>query len=235
MATFLFCHYRPSRGRIPSILRLAKASGNSVLPITTPWWHNCAMSDERRYTIDELSQLTGVPPRTVRLYVQRGLVPPAAGRGRGSHYGDEHLAGIQRVQDLKRAGKTLDDVRDTMLQQEGTTVSQEDAPQRRRRRILLAEEGIWLEVGPGVALPTPDALDNLAALCRRELGLPDKDPVNLFTIVSQLGTFLVIPDGLPEGQALKIAPGERRDIEIVTPALKMAESNGQITILRQPE
>ena len=193
------------------------------------------MSKDDRYTIDDLTRMTGVPRRAVRYYVHRGLVPPPTGRGRGRHYGDEHLAGIQRVQDLKRAGKTLDDVRDAMLQQEGTTVSQEDAPQRRRRRILLAEEGIWLEVGPGVALPTPDALDRLAALCRRELGLPDKDLPPRVTIVSQLRTFLVIPDGLGEGRALTIAPGERKEIEKVTAALKTAESNGQIMILRQPE
>ena len=190
------------------------------------------MSDGHRYTIDELNQLTGVPPRTIRLYVQRGLIPPATGRGRGSHYSGVHLAGIQRVQDLKRAGKTLDDIREAMLRQEGTTMSQEDAAQRRGGRILLADEGIWLEVGPGVALPTPDALDRLAALCRRELGLPDKDLPPRVTIVSQLRTFLVIPDGLGEGRALTIAPGERKEIEMVTPAVKRAESNGQITILR---
>ena len=193
------------------------------------------MSREDRYTIDDLTRMTGVTRRTVRFYVQRGLIPPPTGRGLGRHYGEEHLAGIQRVQNLKRTGKTLDDIGEAMLRPEWTTASQEHAAQRRGGRILLAEEGIWLEVGPGVALPPPDALDSLAALCRRELGLPDRDPVNLFTIVSQLNTILVIPDGLPEGQALKIAPGGRRDIEIVTPALKMAESNGQITILRQPE
>jgi len=193
------------------------------------------MSDGRRYTIDELTRLTGVPARTVRLYVQRGLVPPAAGRGRGSHYGDEHLAALQRVQELKRTGQKLEDIKETMARQEGSETSRADASQRRTRRILLAEEGIWLEVGPGVALPPPDVLDSLAALCRRELGLPDKGPVRLFTIVSQLSTFLVIPDGLGEGQALSIAPRGRKDIEMITPALKMAESNGQITILKQPE
>ena len=193
------------------------------------------MSREDRYTIDDLTRMTGVTRRTVRFYVQRGLIPPPTGRGRGRHYGEEHLAGIQRVQNLKRTGKTLDDIGEAMLRPEWTTASQEHAAQRRGGRILLAEEGIWLEVGPGVALPTPDALDSLAALCRRELGLPDKDPTPCFTIVSQLTTVLFIRNGLGEGRSLRIRPGERLEVSEVTPAIEKAVSDGHIRILGQPE
>ncbi len=63
------------------------------------------MKERNRYSIDELTRMTGINRRTVRYYVQRGLIPPPAGRGRGRHYGEEHLDGILRIQDQKRQGK----------------------------------------------------------------------------------------------------------------------------------
>jgi len=185
--------------------------------------------------MDELTQMAGESPRTVRLYIQRGLVPPAAGRGRGRHYGDEHLAGIQRVQELKRAGQKLEDIRASMEQREGSTVPRKGDSRRGARRILLAEEGIWLEVGPGVDLPSPDVLDSLAALCRRELGLPDKEPKSRIAILSTLDSILFIRDGLGNGKSLRIRPGERLEVSEVTPAIEKAESDGHITILGKPE
>ena len=193
------------------------------------------MNDERHYTIEELTQLTGVPARTVRLYVQRGLVPPAAGRGRGRHYCEEHLAALQRVQELKRAGHKLEDIKEAMAREDGCDTCRDDDLLHGTRRILLAEEGIWLEVGPGVALPSPDALDSLVALCRRELGLPDEEPEPRIAILSKLDSVLFIRDGLKNGKSLRIGPRERMLIREMTPAIEKAESDGHITILGEPQ
>lgn len=193
------------------------------------------MNDERRYTVEELTRLTGVPPRTVRLYVQRGLVPPAAGRGRGRHYCEEHLAALRRVQELKRAGHKLEDIKETMAQQDGAEAPRQNGSHRGTRRILLAEEGIWLEVEPGVPLPSPDALDTLGALCRRELGLPDEEPEPRIAILSKLDSVLFIRNGLGQGRSLRIGPRESMLIRELTPAVKKAESDGHITILGEPQ
>ena len=39
-----------------------------------------------RFSIDELSTLAGVTPRTVRYYIAEGLVDRPEGEKRGSHY-----------------------------------------------------------------------------------------------------------------------------------------------------
>ena len=53
------------------------------------------MTENERYGIAELAALGGVTRRTVRYYVQQGLLPAPLGVGRGRHYGPEHLARLQ--------------------------------------------------------------------------------------------------------------------------------------------
>src|SRR4029450_12323962 len=43
------------------------------------------------YAIGELADLGGISRRTIRYYVQEGLLPPPLGLGRGNHYGREQL------------------------------------------------------------------------------------------------------------------------------------------------
>src|SRR5215510_12708077 len=69
------------------------------------------MPDDPRYAIGDLADLGGVSRRTVRYYVQEGLLPQPLGLGRGNHYGEEHLAQLLRVKRLQEAGRTLDEIR----------------------------------------------------------------------------------------------------------------------------
>ncbi len=58
---------------------------------------------EKLYTIDQLSELSGYSRRTIRYYIQQGLLEPPAGRGRGGFYNDSHLFKLKeiRAQQLK--------------------------------------------------------------------------------------------------------------------------------------
>ena len=58
--------------------------------------------DDERYGIDEIAHLGGVSRRTVRYYVQQGLIPAPLGVGRGKHYGPEHLARLQEDAAFRR-------------------------------------------------------------------------------------------------------------------------------------
>ena len=51
------------------------------------------MKHEKTYTLDELSSLTAVPKRTIRFYVQSGLVPKPEGANRGAFNGFQ-LTGV---------------------------------------------------------------------------------------------------------------------------------------------
>ena len=66
--------------------------------------------DEPRYTIGELADRADVSRRTVRYYVQRGLLPAPDGLGRGAHYSDAHVARLIRVRELQEAGIPLADI-----------------------------------------------------------------------------------------------------------------------------
>ena len=63
--------------------------------------------DARRYSIGELAELTGVSRRTVHFYVQRRLIDPPLGRGRGRHYDAGHVRQIREVRALQRLGVPL--------------------------------------------------------------------------------------------------------------------------------
>ena len=61
-------------------------------------------------SVGELARLGGVTRRTVRYYVQRGLLPAPEGRGRGSHYTREHLDTLVHIRRLQEQGVPLEQI-----------------------------------------------------------------------------------------------------------------------------
>ena len=63
------------------------------------------------YTMEDLMSITGLTRRTIRLWVQKGVIPPSPVRGReGPHWSEEHLQAIRRVQKIREQQVTLDDL-----------------------------------------------------------------------------------------------------------------------------
>jgi DNA-binding transcriptional MerR regulator len=62
---------------------------------------------DTKYTIQELCEQSGFSRRTVRYYVQIGLLDAPAGRGRGGFYFDSHLARLGRIKQLQDEGLNL--------------------------------------------------------------------------------------------------------------------------------
>ncbi len=58
----------------------------------------------KKYTIEELGELTGYTRRTIRYYVQEGLIDPPAGRGRGGFYYDSHVQQLLRIKSFQEKG-----------------------------------------------------------------------------------------------------------------------------------
>src|SRR5438067_777727 len=59
--------------------------------------------DSDSYSLKDLAEATGIEARTVRNYIERGLLPGAHSRGRGATYGIEHLSRLKVIQMLRRA------------------------------------------------------------------------------------------------------------------------------------
>lgn len=124
--------------------------------------------DDPRYAIGDLADLGGVSRRTVRYYVQEGLLPTPHGVGRGNHYGPEHLEQLLKVKTLQEGGRSLDDIRRALNHKSRTRDQVELAPAPERsvwRRITLAP-GVELNVSGDLRLPSPGKLTELAAWCR---------------------------------------------------------------------
>ena len=68
------------------------------------------MSDERTYSIGSLAEAAGVSRRTVRFYVQRNLLPPPEGLGRGAHYAAAHLERLLRIKAWQEQGVPLEEI-----------------------------------------------------------------------------------------------------------------------------
>ena len=131
---------------------------------------------EKRYGIDELANLVGVSRRTVRFYVQQGLLQAPLGVGRGKHYGPEHLARLRAVKALQVQGLSLDEVR---LKVAGERDSAEvsalaampvsEVSGSRWTRLEIAP-GVELHLSGGRSVPSARALEELEAWGRRHLG-----------------------------------------------------------------
>ena len=63
--------------------------------------------EENQYTIEDLCELTGYTRRTIRYYIQEGLLDPPAGRGRGGFYFDSHLKRLNEIKSFQDKGLKL--------------------------------------------------------------------------------------------------------------------------------
>src|SRR5512139_2544496 len=81
------------------------------------------MGEEVRYGVEQLAELLNreisdprdeVSRRTIRYFVQEGLLQEPYGLGRGKHYGPEHLQRLREIRDLQRQGLTLSQVRERL-------------------------------------------------------------------------------------------------------------------------
>ena len=63
------------------------------------------------YDLPQLASRAGVSIRTVRYYIQQGLLPSPEARGPGAHYTEEHLERLQLIKRLQREHLPLAEIR----------------------------------------------------------------------------------------------------------------------------
>ena len=110
--------------------------------------------DEKAMNIAELAVAAGLSRRAIRFYVQRGLLSPPLGRGRGRHYDRSQLQQLQRIRQLQAAGHSLEAIRKI---QTGQAVEPPDVPgdvraRPRVRPTLTAALWSRFEMADGVEL-----------------------------------------------------------------------------------
>ncbi|MCL5073634.1 MAG: MerR family transcriptional regulator [Actinobacteria bacterium] len=66
----------------------------------------------KKYTIKEISNLTGFSRRTIRYYIQKNIIEPPSGRGRGGFYYSSHLSDLSKIRSLQEKGLNLSIIKD---------------------------------------------------------------------------------------------------------------------------
>ncbi len=66
------------------------------------------------YTIDELAALVELPRRTVRYYIQQGLVDRPIGEKRAAYYTPTHLEQLLTIRKWQNAGLSLERIREIL-------------------------------------------------------------------------------------------------------------------------
>ncbi len=69
-----------------------------------------ALPPPTKLGIDDLCRLTGLTRRTVRFYIQKGLLDKPFGEKKGAWYSQEHLERLVRIRQLSASGLSLDAV-----------------------------------------------------------------------------------------------------------------------------
>jgi len=96
------------------------------------------------YTLEQLSALANCPRRTVRYYVQQGLMDRPQGETRAARYGERHLQRLQQIRQWRASGLSLEGMRQ-LLRSQHTGAAASPVPGR-----VQVLSHIWL--APGVEL-----------------------------------------------------------------------------------
>lgn len=73
------------------------------------------MIQEKQYTLEEVCKLVDVTKRTIRYYIQQGLVGRPEGEKRGSYYTNQHLEELLEIKKWQKAGLSLDRIRELLV------------------------------------------------------------------------------------------------------------------------
>jgi DNA-binding transcriptional MerR regulator len=116
------------------------------------------MNESRTFTLEEIATLAQTPRRTVRYYIQSGLIDRPQGIGRGAYYTHRHVEQLLLVRKWQLAGLSLDRIGELLKQQaEGPL-----PPTPRRAGTvevwshLVVADGVELTLEPGRAGLSPE-------------------------------------------------------------------------------
>jgi len=112
---------------------------------------------EKSFTLDELCTLTDLTKRTVRYYMQLGLVERPIGETRAAHYTSRHLDQLLRVKQLTEAGVSLERIREVMAGGDTPVPTRQRRPGSIEvRSHLFVAPGLEIQISPEEAGMTPE-------------------------------------------------------------------------------
>ncbi|WP_310599977.1 MerR family transcriptional regulator [Desulfobulbus sp.] len=134
----------------------------------------------KTFSLDELCLLTDCSKRTVRYYIQLGLVSRPVGEARAARYTGEHLSQLLRIKKLSESGVSLERIREVLAGEDSPVPPRERHPGTVEvRSHIYVAPGIEVQITPEEAGISPEQLrkfvGEVMALAKSILGERDKD------------------------------------------------------------
>lgn len=139
-----------------------KKAASVYLPVTL------SRSNLSLVKLDDLARASGMSPRTIRYYVQRGLLPGPRFKGKDTSYDHEHLVRLRAIRRLQEAYLPLDAIaaeldRRTQADIERLADGKDEAPKPKPASSLAPPPDklrwrAWhrVEIAPGIELSVAD-------------------------------------------------------------------------------
>ena len=124
------------------------------------------MNEEK--TLAELADATGIPARTIRFYISRGLLEGPSKAGRGAVYTGAHLERLEKIKALQAQGRHLSEIAPLM---EGAPQQRPSYPSTAWWQHALGDDVVvWTrgDVSPWRQKQIREAVDEMAVHLRRK-------------------------------------------------------------------
>jgi len=109
-------------------------------------------NETKKFTIEEICSLVEMNKRTVRYYIQNGLVDRPEGVGKGAFYRYAHLEQLLTIRKWKAAGLSLDRIRDILAGEKGGYVNDKPIPPPLSKKQGSVEVWSHMHIGDGIEL-----------------------------------------------------------------------------------
>jgi DNA-binding transcriptional MerR regulator len=115
------------------------------------------MNDAETFTLEQIASLAELPRRTVRYYIQTGLVDRPEGAGKGAYYPRRHVEQLLAVRKWQLAGLSLERIGELLKRTSGPLPP---APRRPGTvevwSHLVVADGLEIMLDPGRAGLSPE-------------------------------------------------------------------------------
>lgn len=101
-----------------------------------------------KLSLQQLSERADVPERSIRFYIQKGLLPRPQGETRAAFYTEGHLADLLRVKQWQEAGLSLDAIDGLLKAKREAPVAPARVGAIEVRSHLILADGLELVVAP---------------------------------------------------------------------------------------
>jgi len=107
-------------------------------------------NDTKKFAIDEICTLVEMNKRTVRYYIQKGLVDKPEGVGKGAFYSQSHLEQLLAIRKWKAVGLSLERIQDILAAEKSGEYSSKPVPPLLPKKQGAVEVWSHMHVGDGV-------------------------------------------------------------------------------------